>query len=77
MAIIDKLKKIVADELAVDESEVVEEAHLLDDLDADSMNLMVIYAEVEKIFGVVVDDDTALDIETVRDLVNHIKKEGE
>ena len=77
MAIIDKIKKIVADELAVDESEVVEEAHLLDDLDADSMNLMVIYAEVEKIFCVVVDDDTALDIETVRDLVNHIKKEGE
>ena len=74
MAEIDVIKKIVADELAVDESEVVEEAHLLDDLDADSMNLIVIYAEVEKIFGVVIDDETALEIETVRDLVQHILK---
>jgi len=76
MVVIDKIKKILADELAVNESDVVEDAHLLDDLDADSMNLLVIYAEVEKIFGVVVDDETALEIEYVRDLVEHIKNQG-
>lgn len=73
MAILDQIKKVLAEELAVDESEVVEEAHLIADLDADSLNLLVIYTEIERIFGVIVDEETALEILTVGDLVKHVE----
>jgi acyl carrier protein len=72
MAAIDQIRKIIVDELAVEESEVVEEANFTDDLDADSMNLLVIYSEVEKAFNIKIDDNTALGIRTVGDLIKII-----
>ena len=71
---IDQIRKIIVDELAVEESEVVEGAHLMDDLDADSMNLLVIFSEVEKIFSIKIDGKTALEIKTVADLVKIAEK---
>ena len=69
MTVIDQMKKIIVDELAVEESDVLEDAHLIDDLDADSMNLLVIFSEVEKVFNVSIDDTTALGMRTVGDLL--------
>lgn len=69
MTMIDQMKKIIVEELAVEESDVLEDAHLIDDLDADSMNLLVIFSEVEKVFNVSIDDDTTLRIRTVGDLL--------
>lgn len=77
MAPLDQIKGIVSDELAVDESDVVMEAHLMDDLDADSMNLLVIYTEIEKLFDIKIDDKVALQIKTVGDLVALVEKKGE
>ena len=74
MPVIDQIRKIIVDELAVEESEVVEGAHLMDDLDADSMNLLVIFSEVEKIFNTKIDGKTSLDIKTVADLVKIAEK---
>jgi len=74
---IDQIKKIIVDELAVEESDVLEDAHLMDDLDADSMNLLVIFSEVEKIFSVTIDDDTALGIRTVGDLLEIVGEKGD
>ena len=74
MPVIDQIRKIIVDELAVEESEVVEGAHLMDDLDADSMNLLVIFSEVEKIFGTKIDGKTSLEIKTVADLVKIAEK---
>jgi acyl carrier protein len=72
MAAIDQIRKIIVDELAVEESDVIEDANLIDDLDADSMNLLVIYSEVEKIFNIKIDDNTALGIRTVGDILKII-----
>ena len=77
MPVIDQIRKIIVDELAVEESEVVEDAHLVDDLDADSMNLMVIFSEVEKIIGKELDGKTTLGIRTVSDLVKIVEDQGE
>ena len=77
MAVIDQLKKIIVDELAVEESDVLEDAHLIDDLDADSMNLLVIFSEVERIFNVSIDDRTALGMRTVGDLLRIVGDRGE
>jgi acyl carrier protein len=75
--VIDQIRKIIVDELAVEESEVVEDAHLLDDLDADSMNLLVIFSEIEKIYGTKIDGITALNIKTVSDIVKIVENKGE
>ena len=74
MAVFDQVRKIIVNELAVEEDDVVPEAHLVDDLDADSMNLLVIFTEVEKLFKVTIDDKTALGIRTVDDLLKIIGK---
>lgn len=74
MSVIDQVRKIIIDELAVEEEDVVPEAHLIDDLDADSMNLLVIYSEIEKLFNIKIDDETALGIRTVDDLLKIIGK---
>jgi len=77
MAILDKIKEVLANELAVEGSEVAEEAHFMDDLGADSMNMLVIYSEVERIFGVIIEDEERLAIQTVGDLVKQVEsKEG-
>ena len=76
MSVFDKVKKIIVDELAVEEDDVVPEAHLMDDLDADSMNLLVIYSEVEKLFNIKIDDKKALGIRTVDDLLNVMSELG-
>ena len=72
MTAIEKIRKIIVDELAVEESDVVEDANLLDDLDADSMNLLVIYSEIEKAFKIKIDDEVALEIKTVADILKLI-----
>ena len=77
MTVIDQIKKIIIDELAVEESDVLEDAHLMDDLDADSMNLLVIFSEVEKIFNVSLDDKTTLGIRTVGDLLKIVGDKGD
>ena len=77
MTVIDQIKKIIIDELAVEESDVLEDAHLTDDLDADSMNLLVIFSEVEKIFNVSLDDKTTLGIRTVGDLLKIVGDKGD
>lgn len=77
MRIFDQIKKVLAEQLAVDESEIVEEAHLMDDLDADSLNLLAVYSEIETIFGVRVDDEIRPEIQTVGDLVKHVENKEE
>lgn len=77
MTVFDQLKKIIVDELSVEESEVVENANLIDDLDADSMELLVIFSEVEKKFNVPIDDKIALGIKTVGDLLKLIENKGD
>lgn len=76
MTVLDQLRPIIALELAVEEAEVVAEAHLLDDLDADSMNLLVIFSKVGEMFDLEIDDEMALAIDTVEDLLKVIEARG-
>ena len=51
-AILPKLRSMIADSLAVDESRVVQEARLIDDLGADSLDFVDLVFAIEKEFGV-------------------------
>jgi acyl carrier protein len=74
MKVFERVRAIIVEELAVEGSEVVESAMLADDLDADSLNKFAIYSAVEEEFGIELDDEETMEIETVGDLVNLINK---
>ena len=71
--IADRVKKIVVDQLAVDEGKVVEGASFIDDLGADSLDTVELVMAFEEEFSIEIPDDAAKDIQTVGDAVKFIK----
>jgi acyl carrier protein len=69
---LERLRKIVVDQLGVEESQVVMEAKFKDDLKADSLDLVELIMAIEEEFGGEVSDDDAQKIVTVGDAVHYI-----
>lgn len=67
-----RLKKIVAEQLSVDESKIVPEARFSDDLNADSLDLVEMIMSLEEEFGVEIPDEDAEKILTVKDALDYI-----
>ena len=61
----DRLKKIVVEQLGVDEAEVKPEASFVDDLNADSLDLVELIMSLEEEFGTEISDEDAEKIRTV------------
>jgi acyl carrier protein len=79
--IFDRVKKIVVDSLAIDEKEVVPDARFVDDLGADSLDLVELTMALEEGFStparkIEISDADAEKIVTVQDAVNHISRLG-
>ena len=74
--ITEKVKKIVADHLGVDESKVVEEASFIDDLGADSLDTVELVMAFEEEFGSEISDSDAEKILTVGDAVKFIENKA-
>ena len=72
MKIEDKVKKLIAEKLDVDVSEVVPEASLIDDLGADSLAIVELIMTMEEEFDIEVPDEDAEKLATVKDAVNYI-----
>ncbi|HHY50553.1 MAG TPA: acyl carrier protein [Alphaproteobacteria bacterium] len=68
-----RLKKIVAEQLGVDESKIVPEARFSDDLNADSLDLVEMIMSLEEEFGVEIPDEDAEKILTVQDALTYIE----
>lgn len=73
-SILDRVKKVTCEELGVSESEVTETASFVDDLGADSLDLVELVMAFEEEFGVDVPDDDASGLKTVGDAVSYIEK---
>jgi acyl carrier protein len=67
-----RLKKIVAEQLGVDESKIVPSARFTDDLNADSLDLVEMIMSLEEEFGVEIPDEDAEKILTVGDAIEYI-----
>ena len=72
--ILGKVKKYILDQLPVDEGRVVESARMIEDLGADSANLMMLIMDLEEEFGMTVEDEALGTIKTVGDVVDYIQK---
>jgi acyl carrier protein len=67
-----RLKKIVAEQLGVDEAKIVPSARFSDDLNADSLDLVEMIMSLEEEFGVEIPDEDADKILTVQDAIDYI-----
>jgi acyl carrier protein len=78
MSTFEKVKTIVHDKLGVDESKITETASFVNDLGADSLDVVEFVMEVEKEFNITIPDEEATKLATVGDAVkyieDHIKK---
>jgi acyl carrier protein len=72
VAVEEKVRKIVAEKLSVDEEEVVPEASFVDDLGADSLDLVELIMAMEEAFDMEISDEEAEKLQTVKDAVNYI-----
>ncbi|WP_343346566.1 acyl carrier protein [Sphingomicrobium sp. XHP0239] len=70
----DRVKKIVVEHLGVDAEKVTKDARFIDDLGADSLDIVELVMAFEEEFGVEIPDDAAEDIATVNDAIVYIEK---
>ena len=69
----NKVRKIVADHLGIDETKVLEESSFIDDLGADSLDTVELVMAFEEEFGSEISDNEAEKILTVGDAVKFIE----
>ena len=68
----DKVKKIIAEKLSVDLAEVIPEASFVDDLGADSLDLVELIMTMEEEFDIDISDEDAEKLESVKDAIDFI-----
>ena len=73
MAIIDELNDLIASKLSVDVSQVTPEAKFIDDLGADSLDLVELVMELEEHFSIEISDDDSQNFQTVSDVAAYVK----
>ncbi len=69
----EKVKKIICDQLDVNEEDVVPEASFVDDLGADSLDQVELIMAMEEEFGISIPDEDAEKIVTVQDAISYIE----
>lgn len=72
--VVDKVKEIVVEQLGVDASEVTTEAAFVDDLGADSLDVVELVMAMEEEFGLEIPDEDAEKITNVAEVVSYIEE---
>ena len=67
-----RLKKIISDQMGVTEEEVLPEASFIDDLNADSLEMVDLIISLEEEFNIQVTDEDAEKIKTVQDALDYL-----
>jgi acyl carrier protein len=70
----DRLKKLIVEQLGVDEEEVTPQASFVEDLNADSLDLVELIMSLEEEFGMEISDEDAEKIQKVSDAVEFIEE---
>ncbi len=73
-ALEDKIKEIIIEQLGVSAEEVVPEASFIDDLGADSLDIVELVMALEEEWGLEIPDDDAEKIQTIQDAITYIEE---
>ena len=72
----EKVIDIIVEQLSVEKDKVVPGASFVDDLGADSLDLVELIMAMEESFGIEIPDEVAEKITTVQDAIDHVNKVG-
>ncbi len=70
----DRMKMIIVEQLGVEESEVTPQASFVEDLNADSLDLVELIMSLEEEFKIIISDEDAEKIKTVGDAVEYVEE---
>ncbi len=76
MAVEDRVKKIIAEQLGVEEDEVVPEASFVQDLGADSLDTVELVMALEEEFDIEIPDEEAEKMQKVSQAIDYIKEKS-
>ena len=71
--VFENVKKMIAKQLKADEAAITLDTRLVEDLKADSANVMVMIMDLEDNYGIVIEDDQIMNLKTVGDVVKYIE----
>ncbi len=74
MTVTEKVKAMIVEQLGVSEAEVVPEAKFIDDLGADSLDIVELIMALEDVYGIEIPDEDAEKMETVGDAIKYIEQ---
>ena len=75
--IFESIKTMIVDQLGVDENSISEDSSFIDDLNADSLDMVELVMAMESEFDVEIPDDVAEKVVTVKDAVEYVKSLSE
>ncbi len=76
MALLEDIKAVVVEQLSVNADEVKEDSKFVEDLGADSLDVVELVMALEEKFDIEIPDDEAEKIQTVQDVVNYIQSKN-
>ena len=77
MALEDRVTALIVDQLGVSKEEAVLQASFLDDLGADSLDIVELVMSLEEEFDIEIPDDDAEKIQTISDAISYVKERSE
>lgn len=72
--VFEKLRTILAEQLELDEDDITLDTNILDDLGADSLDVVEMIMALEDEFGIVITDESIRELYTVREVVDFVEK---
>jgi acyl carrier protein len=74
MSLKEKVYRVIAEKLEIDSEEIVPEASFVDDLGADSLDLVELIMSMEEEFEIDIDDKDSEKLKTVQDVLDYLEK---
>lgn len=72
--VFEKLRTLLADQLEISEDKITMDTNIIDDLGADSLDVVELIMSLEEEYGIVITDDAIRELYTVREVVEFIEK---
>ena len=72
--IFEKLRKLLSDQLEIDEEKITMDTHIVDDLGADSLDVVELLMSLEDEYDITITDDAVRELYTVREVVEFVEK---